>query len=381
MQEKKTIYVVYHNQCLDGFMSALLWHYGHGQQYSDDNNIIMVPSNYGDVIVPAKNGDLVVILDFSYPMELIRKFVKDGISVTMIDHHDSVIDGYTEELIKANGILFGGSRGRISFFGMVLPVVQESYCAISLADNRCCPINERKSAAGMVLDIYSESIRNRKEDLQLETLGELIFTTKLAERHDTWQHDGDRDDLASYLSAWFYHWIKQEIDTVQSLKAKPEESYAKFVELVDKFMAIPLLDKLSQGKRIVMDDFHDVVYMVSQHKRDCHYNATSSYVAIVTLPDNVRARNISMMGSYLCKEQGYDIALMIFRLENTDNYVVSMRSDQNKQNVDVSAIATLCKTLGIAFTGGGHRNAAGMTVHKDNLPKLFDLFVDLEKDV
>lgn len=83
--------IIYHKNCLDGFMSAfLMW------KYNKDNLIEseLFPMHYGDE-VPVLNGDSVYILDFSLPLATLEMLTNNNTrEVRMLDHHESAVNIY-----------------------------------------------------------------------------------------------------------------------------------------------------------------------------------------------------------------------------------------------------------------------------------------------
>lgn len=71
---------IYHKNCRDGFAAALVvW-----MKYGDD--VEFIPATYGDVAPDVKGKD-VIIVDFSYPRQVLELMNEDSNSLLVIDHH------------------------------------------------------------------------------------------------------------------------------------------------------------------------------------------------------------------------------------------------------------------------------------------------------
>lgn len=75
---------IYHKNCQDGFVSALaVW-----MKYGD---IRFIEAQYGDS-APKVNGDSVIIVDFSYPRNVLEKMRSEAAELVVIDHHKTAQD-------------------------------------------------------------------------------------------------------------------------------------------------------------------------------------------------------------------------------------------------------------------------------------------------
>lgn len=79
---KKSIYILYHGNCYDGFGAAFAaW-----LRFTDD--AIYIPVNYGQPIPPEIDGaDEVYIVDFSYPRVDLERMAKRVRKLVVLDHH------------------------------------------------------------------------------------------------------------------------------------------------------------------------------------------------------------------------------------------------------------------------------------------------------
>ena len=75
--------VVYHADCLDGFGAA----YAAWTLYGDRARY--VAARYGDPVPEMSPGEMVLLVDFSWPRDVIERVRGDGHLVTVIDHHQT----------------------------------------------------------------------------------------------------------------------------------------------------------------------------------------------------------------------------------------------------------------------------------------------------
>lgn len=86
---------IYHHNCADGFAAAwAVW-----KKFPD---IIFHAGTYGQE-APDVTGHDVVMVDFSYPREVLAKMLGQANSITVIDHHKTAKD-YIAPLIEAGAI-------------------------------------------------------------------------------------------------------------------------------------------------------------------------------------------------------------------------------------------------------------------------------------
>lgn len=73
---------IYHKNCADGFGAAWVVN----QKYQNTDRIEFIPAHYGDNPPDVKGQD-VIIVDFSYPYEILEQMEMDAKSILVIDHH------------------------------------------------------------------------------------------------------------------------------------------------------------------------------------------------------------------------------------------------------------------------------------------------------
>lgn len=86
----KTI-CIYHGGCADGFTAAWVVRNALG----DGANAVFIPAKYGDA-PPDVNGAHVVIVDFSYPRDVLFEMAGRARSVLVLDHHKTARDDLAE---------------------------------------------------------------------------------------------------------------------------------------------------------------------------------------------------------------------------------------------------------------------------------------------
>lgn len=90
---------IYHKDCLDGFGAALAVYLRHE---INGKSIELIPAHYGDEPPFVDETTNVIIVDFSYPREILETMKIDARSLFVIDHHKSA----KENLIGLNYCLF-----------------------------------------------------------------------------------------------------------------------------------------------------------------------------------------------------------------------------------------------------------------------------------
>lgn len=106
-----TTYIIFHQysptiQCPDGIASA----WTAQRKYPD---AVLIPRNYDDTdpLPEFASGGKLVIVDFSFPAEQIEKWLKQGVEIQLIDHHESARDflskflvGNLERVVTSDGL-------------------------------------------------------------------------------------------------------------------------------------------------------------------------------------------------------------------------------------------------------------------------------------
>lgn len=74
--------IIFHANCVDGFTSAWVAHKRFGRRDTDE----YVPAKYGDD-PPSVKGKKVLILDFSYPRDVLLRMKEEADELIVLDHH------------------------------------------------------------------------------------------------------------------------------------------------------------------------------------------------------------------------------------------------------------------------------------------------------
>lgn len=92
----KTILVIYHADCLDGFGAA--WcafkTFGSKARY--------IPARFGEPFPKFSQGDDIYILDFCYTSETLLKISKTAKKITIIDHHVTALKQFENVVLPEN---------------------------------------------------------------------------------------------------------------------------------------------------------------------------------------------------------------------------------------------------------------------------------------
>ena len=87
--KNKTVAVVYHANCIDGFTAAWVA-YEYYKPASANGDVTLMPHSYGDDFAPviqlAEEHDMVVIVDYSFKLEEL-KMLANKAEVLVLDHH------------------------------------------------------------------------------------------------------------------------------------------------------------------------------------------------------------------------------------------------------------------------------------------------------
>ena len=101
----KDIVVIYHGECPDGFSAAwVAW-----KKFGDSTDY--VPAHHGELVPEGLIGKEIYMLDFVYPVDAMRKVVKDNKKVVVIDHHKSAEESvkmaheYVYEMDRSGAVL------------------------------------------------------------------------------------------------------------------------------------------------------------------------------------------------------------------------------------------------------------------------------------
>lgn len=160
------IIVLYHKNCNDGFVSAMV-----AQHYLQ--RAVCVPVQYNEALpkeVKEADGDTVlIILDFSFPHDVLNELADKFRSVFVLDHHKTFIDQIKkvdESNVRYNW-LFSSEENKDTW----VSGAKMTYLAFATM------LGEPLGVVGQYYDHLVE----------------------LTSRHDTWKHNGDHTDSAFKL--------------------------------------------------------------------------------------------------------------------------------------------------------------------------------------
>lgn len=382
----KKNFIAYHDNCLDGFMAAFITHYK--AIYDGLSNVVMLPINYNNK-VPIElfnNGDSLIVVDFSFKNKDINAIVDKGVNVVIVDHHKTFIEEYFGQYFIKNNLLNPDKYYHLwslcdcDDFSLFSKKINENKnhkdeLAIYVAYNdfETKPKHNKLSGAGLCYSLLKDD-KNFISFIKTFARQEIIETITIAQDYDLWNHDGKPKTLSSYLASWFYDWYKQNKDLRKQLIENPDKSNDIFITLKNLFINTPLKDKLELGKEIVsnkLNEINELCANVSPVVFNKAAQIEDGTIKVGFIPgDRPAALSISLTGSILLQDYGYDVAIMeAFSGEKEITY--SMRSDKDKKNVDLTVIIERLIKANVAISGGGHTNAAGITISRENKEVLF----------
>jgi len=103
-EEESNTLIIHHASCADGFTAAwVVWRFATYKGL--ENNGELLPAHYGDK-APDVHGRDVVIVDFSYPKDVLLQMQKDAKSIIVMDHHKSV----PEDVRELDFVIFDNDR-------------------------------------------------------------------------------------------------------------------------------------------------------------------------------------------------------------------------------------------------------------------------------
>lgn len=85
--------VIYHGKCLDGFTAAWVANWGMTSAKAPPSkwHVEAIPAQYGEA-PPDVTGREVIIVDFSYPPDVLREMADKAWHIHVIDHHKTAIE-------------------------------------------------------------------------------------------------------------------------------------------------------------------------------------------------------------------------------------------------------------------------------------------------
>jgi oligoribonuclease NrnB/cAMP/cGMP phosphodiesterase (DHH superfamily) len=378
----------YHDNCLDGFVAAMI-----AQTkaiYDGLPNIQMQPVNYNEPIFEAWPGDHVILVDFSFEPEVIERLRKRGVSITIVDHHETQID----KLIKGQfGKIGEQAAPNISYtcdcqkpnHNFFTGLVQErdahgrgDYRAY-LCDNREVSLMQRESGASMTWQLAirkdPDFYKFAKTFMSIDSHGgnqgyELSRLVELVRTHDLYQHNGKLDHDATRLANWFKEWSGSVKHRRKLMQDFPNKSFEVFNKLKAEFLLTPMREKLEKGEAITQRMLRVIRDRCEKAKpfNFFHFAGTLGFppgTRVGFIEGDFKDVSVSMAGNVLVKEYPFDVAVMIASEKNGVT-TYSLRSDQFGKNIDVGRFCKELAECGVAIKGGGHRNSAGFSMPSES---------------
>lgn len=364
-------YLIYHDNCLDGFVSGMLAYFRLKEMFTTDK-LVVVPGNYSDKPVDAKAGDTLILVDFSYPSEKLEELLSRGVNISIEDHHKSFVKD-----LESNKSLMSGARKTcndnyitysrgVKFTDSTDSEKRSGSFQFHLAEN--------ESGASLVMMRYTNS---GQLPFSLDWF-ELINTVTLTKTHDLWLHGGDETSQAYALSHWFKKLSSgEECKALRySMKKNPETSERDFAEMISKFIKVPLSEKVEEALTELKELDMKMSELADSDKvkkvKLKHFSISDDVKICYVQDPEISKIGISIMGSYLSRKRGWGIAILDAVVDD-DRHIFSIRSNDTGKDVDVSEIAKWYFENGYAVSGGGHRNAAGVVFTKEKKTEFFEL--------
>lgn len=402
-KEKKN-YIVYHDSCLDGFLSGMIAYYK--AVFYGVKNLVILPMNYSDNRDSIVDAETITLVDFSWPMSVLSDLVQSGVDVAVVDHHKAFIEEFlqynetaqflqkpVEGLKPIDDPLFIASSDnshymryhpasmkplftRMEFYHNTFqrPSVLEFFLNNNeVKDKHSEFVHSGSSLCFHVTTTGGGASESFKAFMLDETNGQLPETVRLGRYHDLWLHKGDEMSESYALSHWFKKFHKEHRDMIEQMKKEPNNSAELFGEMVKKFNSVLLAEKLTQAweelktlnDKLEVLASSDAVKEVKLH----HYHPEGARICYVDSEDAKRL-GISIVGSYLVRKKDWDVCIMDAVIDD-EKHVYSLRSNGEGKDVDISEICSGYYKDGLALTGGGHKNAAGVAFTKDKKDHFF----------
>lgn len=392
---KQKNYIVYHDSCLDGFLAGFITHYK--AIYEGVPNIVMVALNYNDKDIEefaskVNATDTLTVVDFSFNNAIIDSLITKGVQVTIVDHHKAFIENFFgDSYINKNFINSKDSYhlwsmcdcDNFSLFSNLVNSKNNDFYKLAIYssynDYKEKDIKNKRSGAGLCLEL----LKDDKDFIKFFTTfaGKDIFEIiNIAQTYDLWLHDGKPFTPASYLSSWFYSWYNKQKTLRDKMAKEPEYSNDLFIKLKNLFINIDIKTKIKEGYLIVSEKVNKIeeickqAYRVELHEK-AGINSKTIKVGFID-SDDVNKLGLSLCGSVLLKNFNYDVAIMR-SVSNKETQTYSLRSNKQALDVDLTLFINNLVKAGVAVSGGGHKNAAGITFAKlpnneDNFFKPFE---------
>lgn len=338
--------IVYHDQCNDGMLSALL--YKNYLKTFTDETFELRPTKYSDQInLNDFKGSLLVMVDFSFKENLTKEIiqmVKNGemLGLTILDHHKT--------------------------FKEVYDSLSDDY---KNTDNVDVRLKMERSGVGMTFEYISEQLAKTYPHAKevMNELWEKFPIFKCIEDNDIWTHKYGA--LTDQIANGFYAVMEKEQFDYQKMNQYMQMGYI-MNELLHKMqqpdyelsILFQNLNKITThiqelGQHIIneRDKKINVYYQQAQNKKITIDDETFKIKLVKINPTDKDV--VNKLGEKIYSDN-QTVALMYYEADGLIR--CSMRSSQN---IDCSKIAK-------KFGGGGHQCAAAFTM--GNIIELNNIF-------
>lgn len=296
--------VFYHDHCTDGFGAAFVFFKQFGRE-----NVDYYPCNYNDKppLVSTYAGKDVVILDFSFPLDVTNDIIAKAASFTWLDHHKTAFEMMGQDVNKVYSDL---KHDHVIF------------------------LDNNRSGALMAYDWF----------FGRGTGGEVPLMIQHIDDRDRWQFQIENSREFHAALQQLKPWTFEQWAQLDAAITDDPHAYDNFIE---------------KG-RTVLDVDRRQIESAARKNRECFLSfidANGDLQGARGVAANCTV-HISEIGHQLCKiSNTYGL---IYFVDEHAKLRVSLRSEGD---YDVSIIAK-------HFGGGGHRNAAGFTADLEML-KMF----------
>jgi len=324
MEDKnKSVLIIYHSKDLDGLMSGAIA-YSHYQSFSDLSKIKTIGWDYDDPIPDTSQYTKVVILDISFPMDVMAK-ISEQAKLIWIDHHITAFEDY-EDYVELNGS-----------FDVIIPIYAQH------GDSNYFAACEKTwlyfNKMNMLYNMHNTSLRDEKD--YESAIPQII---RYLGAYDTWRYkkykdvysEADQDEIiklqhGSLIKFQSIDDICNHIDHVEAFVYNMPDTY--------------FYNQLLESGMVCQKAFEFL------NKRACNsaFEIKINRKQAICLNNNGSG---SQSFKSIYNPDKHDI-MMSFYYKGKGMWSVSLYSDNG---TDVSEIA-------IRQGGGGHKGASGFTTH------------------
>ena len=289
--------VYYHAHCTDGFAAA----YAVYKHFNDGQDTEFVACNYNEPApsVEQYDGKNVIIVDFSFPVDVMSNMQKRAAKFTWLDHHKTAFEMY----------------------GLTPDVLH-----MQISDRINIVLDPNRSGALIAYDYF----------LDLDQKGRFLKLVHHIDDRDRWQFKLPETKAVHAALQLIKPWSFESWSALDQELFSSEDKFAAFVAAGETALQVQNNQVASAIKNpvkcyITYENSNEVIVRTSGL-------ATNSTV------------HMSEIGHELCKQSGsYGLVYFI------DQHGAAKCSLRSEGDYDVSIIAKF-------FGGGGHKNAAGFTV-------------------